>query len=307
MTLKATPTSRRTPAASRSPRWRARRCAACMRRAGCGRAGRLTRRACPRGERVVHRRARGPVREAVDRASRAGARCGGCCRRATSASPRPISTATGRTPDLTRAARASAPQRARSCAPTGDRLRWRASCSAGLRHRCDANTRRGSRRNIAVHYDLGNEFYRHWLDRRHDLFVARSSPRPDQTLEEAQEAKLDRIVELLDLARRRATCSRSAAAGARSPSGSPRVTAAASPALTLSTEQLAYARRRARAARRRPTRRSAPAGLSRSSTAASTASSRSRCSRRSASATGRSISTDAARPPARRAASPCCR
>ena len=29
-----------------------------------------------------------------------------------------------------------------------------------LRH----NTRRGSRRNIAAHYDLGNEFFRPWLD-----------------------------------------------------------------------------------------------------------------------------------------------
>lgn len=33
-----------------------------------------------------------------------------------------------------------------------------------LQHRIRANTRRGSRRNIAYHYDLGNDFYRHWLD-----------------------------------------------------------------------------------------------------------------------------------------------
>jgi len=33
-----------------------------------------------------------------------------------------------------------------------------------MQHRVRANTRRGSRRNIAYHYDLGNDFYRHWLD-----------------------------------------------------------------------------------------------------------------------------------------------
>ena len=33
-----------------------------------------------------------------------------------------------------------------------------------LRHCLRANTRKGSRRNIAYHYDLGNAFYEHWLD-----------------------------------------------------------------------------------------------------------------------------------------------
>lgn len=33
-----------------------------------------------------------------------------------------------------------------------------------LWHRLRANTRRGARRNIAAHYDLGNDFYRLWLD-----------------------------------------------------------------------------------------------------------------------------------------------
>ncbi|MBP9118793.1 MAG: class I SAM-dependent methyltransferase, partial [Methyloversatilis sp.] len=35
---------------------------------------------------------------------------------------------------------------------------------ARLRHIGRANTRRGSRRNIVAHYDLGNEFYSLWLD-----------------------------------------------------------------------------------------------------------------------------------------------
>lgn len=33
-----------------------------------------------------------------------------------------------------------------------------------LAHRRHDNTRRGSRRNISAHYDLGNNFYRQWLD-----------------------------------------------------------------------------------------------------------------------------------------------
>ncbi|WP_417689626.1 class I SAM-dependent methyltransferase [Roseibium sp.] len=33
-----------------------------------------------------------------------------------------------------------------------------------LRHWLNANTRRGSKRNISAHYDLGNAFYREWLD-----------------------------------------------------------------------------------------------------------------------------------------------
>jgi len=33
-----------------------------------------------------------------------------------------------------------------------------------LRHQRRDNSKRGSKRNIAAHYDLGNEFYSHWLD-----------------------------------------------------------------------------------------------------------------------------------------------
>lgn len=33
-----------------------------------------------------------------------------------------------------------------------------------VRHWLRSNTKRGSRRNIAYHYDLGNDFYRRWLD-----------------------------------------------------------------------------------------------------------------------------------------------
>ena len=66
-----------------------------------------------------------------------------------------------------------------------------------LRHRRHANTRRGSRRNIVHHYDLGNEFYAHWLDSGMTYSSALYT-REDMTLDEAQEAKQDRVLALLD-------------------------------------------------------------------------------------------------------------
>jgi cyclopropane-fatty-acyl-phospholipid synthase len=67
-----------------------------------------------------------------------------------------------------------------------------------LRHARRANTRRGSRRNIAAHYDLGNAFYARWLDAGMNYSSAYYT-REGQTLEEAQDAKLNRIAALLDL------------------------------------------------------------------------------------------------------------
>ncbi|WP_029010394.1 SAM-dependent methyltransferase [Azospirillum halopraeferens] len=67
-----------------------------------------------------------------------------------------------------------------------------------LFHRLRANTRRGSRRNIAFHYDLGNEFYGLWLDRGMHYSSALYTG-GGETLEEAQEAKLRRAADLLDV------------------------------------------------------------------------------------------------------------
>ena len=66
-------------------------------------------------------------------------------------------------------------------------------------HTQRANTIAGSRRNIAAHYDLGNAFYRLWLDRSLSYSSAIYS-RPGMTLEEAQAEKHDRILAALELA-----------------------------------------------------------------------------------------------------------
>jgi cyclopropane-fatty-acyl-phospholipid synthase len=61
-----------------------------------------------------------------------------------------------------------------------------------LAHRMRANTTRGSRRNIAAHYDLGNDFYRLFLDGSLSYSSALWA-HPDQSLEEAQTHKIDRL------------------------------------------------------------------------------------------------------------------
>jgi cyclopropane-fatty-acyl-phospholipid synthase len=67
-----------------------------------------------------------------------------------------------------------------------------------LHHFAHANTRTGSRKNIAFHYDLGNSFYQCWLDASMAYSSAFYAGAFD-TLEDAQARKIRRIAELLDI------------------------------------------------------------------------------------------------------------
>jgi len=69
-----------------------------------------------------------------------------------------------------------------------------------LLHLARANTRSGSRRNIAAHYDLGNDFYALWLDPSMTYSSALYAGDAARTLEGAQRAKLARVLERLELA-----------------------------------------------------------------------------------------------------------
>ena len=60
------------------------------------------------------------------------------------------------------------------------------------------NTRDGSRRNIAAHYDIGNDFYRLWLD-PDMLYSSGIFGSGDDTLEHAQRTKVDHVLAALDL------------------------------------------------------------------------------------------------------------
>jgi cyclopropane-fatty-acyl-phospholipid synthase len=68
----------------------------------------------------------------------------------------------------------------------------------GLLHRMNRNSRSGSRRNIAAHYDLGNDFYRLWLDETM-MYSCAVFEHPQATLFEASVAKLERVCRKLDL------------------------------------------------------------------------------------------------------------
>ncbi|WP_417668876.1 class I SAM-dependent methyltransferase [Roseibium sp.] len=67
-----------------------------------------------------------------------------------------------------------------------------------LRHWLNANTRQGSRRNISAHYDLGNAFYREWLD---PSMTYSSALFDDKTndLEAAQRLKYSALVRETDI------------------------------------------------------------------------------------------------------------
>ena len=62
-------------------------------------------------------------------------------------------------------------------------------------HLLRRNSKRGARRNIAAHYDLGNEFYARWLDPTM-TYSAAVFESPDADLAAAQDSKFRRLAEL---------------------------------------------------------------------------------------------------------------
>lgn len=73
-----------------------------------------------------------------------------------------------------------------------------AASIAFIRHRLRRNSRSGSRRNIAYHYDLGNRFYRQWLDETM-TYSSALYDKPGLSLTEAQQAKYSRIIRELGI------------------------------------------------------------------------------------------------------------
>jgi len=65
-------------------------------------------------------------------------------------------------------------------------------------HWLNRNTREGSRRNIAAHYDLGNDFFQLFLDPTM-MYSSAIFEHPTMTLEQAQRTRLERICRKLDL------------------------------------------------------------------------------------------------------------
>lgn len=67
-----------------------------------------------------------------------------------------------------------------------------------LRHWTRRNYRKQARENISAHYDLGNEFYAHFLD-EDLLYSSALFTADDQALSQAQQAKMERLCEQLAL------------------------------------------------------------------------------------------------------------
>jgi len=118
-----------------------------------------------------------------------------------------------------------------------------------IAHRFRDNDKEGARENISHHYDLGNDFYRAWLDSgmTYSSAVFEEPVSPDEPLEAAQARKLELLLRRLGLeAGQRLLdigCGWGSLAEAAARDHGVHVTG-----LTLSEEQKAYAERRLEAA-----------------------------------------------------------
>ena len=66
-------------------------------------------------------------------------------------------------------------------------------------YRLQRNSLKGSRRNIAAHYDIGNDLFATFLDERHLMYSSAVFPYPEASLEEASTFKLDLMLDRLDV------------------------------------------------------------------------------------------------------------
>ena len=117
--------------------------------------------------------------------------------------------------------------------------------AAYRRHQPALNSLMGSRQNIHHHYDIGNDFYRLWLDAEM-VYTCAYFPDPSASLEEAQIAKMDLVCRKLRLQAGQtvaeAGCGWGALARHMARSYGVKVRA-----YNISHEQIAYAQERAKA------------------------------------------------------------
>jgi cyclopropane-fatty-acyl-phospholipid synthase len=120
---------------------------------------------------------------------------------------------------------------------------WWGSLAYRIKHLLNRNSRQGSKKNIHAHYDIGNPFYRLWLDETMNYSSAWFEGDLNQPMAQAQDAKVkrallecgvkpgDRVLEI--------GCGWGALAEAATRDFGAKVTG-----VTLSTEQLHYAQER---------------------------------------------------------------
>jgi len=116
-----------------------------------------------------------------------------------------------------------------------------ASRSSWRRHH--VNDAEAAKDNVHTHYDLGNDFYRLWLD-RDMVYTCAYFPTADATLEAAQAAKMDRVCRKLALQPGERVVEAGCGWGALALFMAKRYGVSVR-AFNLSSEQIAYARERA--------------------------------------------------------------
>jgi len=120
---------------------------------------------------------------------------------------------------------------------------WAGRLLYRIRHLLNRNTKSNSRKNIHAHYDLGNDFYKLWLDGTMNYSSAWFNGDPDQDMQQAQHAKVRRALHMTGIrAGDRVLeigCGWGALAEKATVEFGARLTG-----VTLSTEQLAWAQQR---------------------------------------------------------------
>jgi cyclopropane-fatty-acyl-phospholipid synthase len=124
---------------------------------------------------------------------------------------------------------------------------WWGNLLYRAKHLCNRNSKTGSRKNIHAHYDIGNDFYRLWLDSSMTYSSALFQNGPLDNLQDAQIAKYRRILDELQVQPNARVleigCGWGGFAEFAAHHGKSRVTG-----LTLSNEQLQFSRNRLKAA-----------------------------------------------------------
>jgi cyclopropane-fatty-acyl-phospholipid synthase len=125
-------------------------------------------------------------------------------------------------------------------------INWLGRFWGMLRHKLRANSKRTAKKNIEHHYDLGNAFYKLWLDDTM-AYSAGMFEQPDETLHDAQLNKFRLMLERLDLAPGQTLLEIGSGWGGFAIHAA-KQTGCRVHSITLSSEQLVEARLRAEAA-----------------------------------------------------------
>ncbi len=112
-----------------------------------------------------------------------------------------------------------------------------------LRHLLRRNTKSSSQRNIHAHYDLGNDFYRLWLDDTMNYSSAWFQGQPAMPMQDGQRAKMRRALQMAGVTPGDRVLEIGCGWGALAEMATTEFGAALT-GVTLSTEQLHYARER---------------------------------------------------------------